>query len=45
VEQLKRQQEELKRQAEEEERLAAIKEQERKARVQAALKAKFGGKN
>jgi len=40
----KRRQEEIKRKAEEEERIAAQKEAERKARIQAKLRAQFGGK-
>jgi len=44
-EEMIRKQEELKRSHEEEERIAAEKEVERKAKVQAALKAKFGGSN
>jgi len=44
VEVHQKQQEDMRRQAEEEARIAAEKEQERKAKVQAALKAKFSSK-
>jgi len=45
IEAHKKQQEDMKKKAEEEERMAVEKEKERKAKVQAALKAKFGNKD
>jgi len=43
AEEMKRKQEEMKRKSEEDDRIAAEKEAERKARVQAALRKQFGG--